>query len=464
MAYRSGVRMPMSHKKIYDIMVKVTLGAAGVFLLINLISLNVPGIIAIAACLIAFVIALRVMKIQKVEQETQEFVASLALIAIIFIISLNSGASYSDDFSLFLAVLGVSGLYMEPKITKIQIIVMDIVLVLMGIIHPEKMGGIKQYALCLGAFTLAAVLFYMAIDRGKAFIELANVQTEEAEKVLTYMREMGDIIQKDFDSSSQKIAESTAGLKNGSEYITRDAGDVQESCQTVQNKIQQTGQHITALNAEVKRFESSLSENQNNMEAMRAQLRAANQTIAAADVVFGEMTGQMKEVADIVAKLSDISFKTTLLSLNAAVEASRAGRAGAGFAVVASEMKALSENSNAFSIQVTKAIEELVEQVEKTSREFNVSTQAIEQSENKMEELHASFGALIEQFSTLYDNIDMQNNNINQVDELFYGLNKKVSEMQNTSTENQQSVRNIIRAMDTYRSNVNKVVNNTRGI
>ena len=395
-----------------------------------------------------------------VADTVREFLISMGLMLIVFIISQFSGASYSDDFPLLLAIIGMTGMYLEPKFTKVQIVLGDVLLVLMYILHPEKAGSLGQYILCAVMFTLAAVLFYLAINRGRSFIEVSRVQTAEAESLVQSIREMGDSIQEDFDNSSRAIEESTIGLRNGSESITEDAEKVSESCLEVHDKIITTEAQISELNAQVKSFEHSLSVNRSNMEAMKHQLRDVSGIIAQSDAVFGSMKEKMNEVAAIAHKLSDISFRTTLLSLNASVEAANEG--SSGFAVVASEMKVLAENSDAFAVQVTEVVNSLLEQVEQTSSQFADSTRAIEESEAKMGELQESFSRLTAQFSCLYDNIDEQNRNISEVDSLFGGLQDKVMEMRDSSEKNQDAVNDIARVMDDYRANVGKIVENTR--
>jgi len=205
-------KKPMTHDRIYKIMLFVTFFVAGAFLVINLIKLNLFGIVAIGGSMLLFAGVLYYLKRNQVSVQTKEFVTAIAIEFLIFIISMFSGASFSDDFILFLAAIGVAGLYMEPKFTKTQIIVALVLLVVMPIIHSDKMESVGQYILCYVMFAIASYLYYLVIRRGRSFIDIAREHTSDSEKLLWAMQEMGEKLEYDFNKSSERIAESTKSL------------------------------------------------------------------------------------------------------------------------------------------------------------------------------------------------------------------------------------------------------------
>lgn len=454
----------MTNEKIYKITQWVPITIASIFFVINAIKGNTPAMLVIGGCVLVFVGLFWLANKKNFDMRKKELMVSIALPFLVFIISLFSGASYSDDFSLYLSVIAISGMFLEPRFTKIQLILTEIFLLVMYIAHPEKTGGTGQYILCVACYTVAGTLFYQVIKRGMAFIDISNEKAAESEVLLESIRTMGAELQRDFETSSAKIESGTQELMSGSALIAHGAGEVSHSCNVVQDKIKDTQDQIEQLNEDVKQFEAGLLENQNNVSEMQNQINAVGDLIAESGAVFHTMEEQMNEIAGIAKQISDIAFKLTILSLNAAVESAQAGEYGAGFDVIASEMRELSESSGGFATKVEEVVKDLSKRVTITSEKFNGSEEAFAQSKTTMAGLVESFDKLNKQFEELYGNIECQNQNIHQIDYIFDELEHRVSDMHNSSVENKNAVGAIADAMNDYRENIDKVVKNTQSI
>jgi methyl-accepting chemotaxis protein len=79
-----------------------------------------------------------------------------------------------------------------------------------------------------------------------------------------------------------------------------------------------------------------------------------------------DLLEQVRQVGDIVSTVRDLATQSHVLSLNASIEAARAGDAGKGFAVVAQEVRALAAQSGEGAARIGKMVAGIVDAVERT--------------------------------------------------------------------------------------------------
>jgi len=114
--------------------------------------------------------------------------------------------------------------------------------------------------------------------------------------------------------------------------------------------------------------------------AATARESALDGTEAAGRAVgaMGGIEESSRQINDIIGLIQEIAFQTNLLSLNASVEAARAGDAGRGFAVVANEVRALAQRAASASNDIIGLITSSDRQVKEGVKLVNEAGQALE--------------------------------------------------------------------------------------
>ncbi|MBI3394861.1 MAG: methyl-accepting chemotaxis protein [Spirochaetia bacterium] len=132
----------------------------------------------------------------------------------------------------------------------------------------------------------------------------------------------------------------------------------------VENIAQQTGR-IQDIDAKMSGFSAALAELAGSMkefytvsEATAEKAQLGDAAARQASEAMGKISDISRRIEEIVGVIGEISDQTDLLSLNASIEAARAGDAGRGFAVVSSEITKLSERTANNAQDIRKLIGE----------------------------------------------------------------------------------------------------------
>ncbi len=115
---------------------------------------------------------------------------------------------------------------------------------------------------------------------------------------------------------------------------------------------------------------------------------------------------ESESINEFVATINSISVQTNLLSLNASIEAARAGTAGRGFAVVAEEIRKLADESRVAAGEIRTKVESIGLKTEEAVESANKAEQMVAQQTEAVEEVTKLFAQMKDQMQLLY--VDVQ--------------------------------------------------------
>jgi len=175
------------------------------------------------------------------------------------------------------------------------------------------------------------------------------------------LNRMGEQLQGTMSAIMQGVHQVASGshqLSAAADQMSTATGSIAHSAQLQEQGAERMAASITELATSISEVASGAQETQ--LKLAEAQAAAEQGTGAGADTTEA-MAGITRTAGDIskaILVIQEIAGQTNLLSLNAAIEAAKAGEQGKGFAVVAEEVRKLAERSALAAKEVNQLIQE----------------------------------------------------------------------------------------------------------
>lgn len=182
----------------------------------------------------------------------------------------------------------------------------------------------------------------------------------------------------EINSSTIEISSSVQQIAHGAELQSR---KVDETSGAVAQITEMTGEvAMQALEAAKTSEEASVVAARGEEAAEQAiikigEVQQAIETLAESVELLGHRSEQIGGIVDVITNIAD---QTNLLSLNAAIEAARAGDSGRGFSVVAEEVRKLAEGSGQAAERIGVLIKEVQAETAKAVRYMEIGTREVE--------------------------------------------------------------------------------------
>lgn len=253
----------------------------------------------------------------------------------------------------------------------------------------------------------------------------------EYEGLLMAIRQMNrrmDAALKDVRNASEMVSAGSTNLAEGAQALAEGATDQAASIEEMQatmdeltNGLERCAVNMNMAYQKAEECAIAAEDSQSEMKSMVATMERISDTSS--------------KIESIIAEIEDIAAQTNLLSLNAAIEAARAGDAGRGFAVVADQIRNLAEQSAKSAINTRELIESSVNEINEGSSVALKTAEVLEGVVNSVKDIAYTSKELSENVKFQVESIEQANEGINNISEVVQNNSATAEESSATSEE-----------------------------
>jgi len=220
---------------------------------------------------------------------------------------------------------------------------------------------------------------------------------------------------KEQQSTAHEIAATTAEIGATSKEISATSQELVKTMNEVNHVAEETAHLAGSGQTSIGRMESTMR-----------QIMDASGSITSKLAVLNEKTTNINSVVTTITKVAD---QTNLLSLNAAIEAEKAGEYGLGFAVVAMEIRRLADQTAVATYDIEKMVKEMQSAVsagvmgmDKFSEEVRRGVEEVRQVSTHLAQIIHQVQTLTPRFQTVHEGTNAQATGAQQISETLTQL------------------------------------------
>lgn len=279
-------------------------------------------------------------------------------------------------------------------------------------------------------------------------------------------------------AASKEFTNATKDITNSIDEIEKGVNDQAEESVKCLNGMDELSKKIEVIYNKTNEIsevanntKDSIAKGMNSIDLLEDKTNSTTSITKEIVKNIESLADRANSISKIVNTINEIADETNLLSLNASIEASRAGDAGRGFQVVATEIRKLADQSVAAVKEVESIIMSMQEQTKVAVNVANKATNIVSEQQVALSDTMDSFNTMQEHAETLLNNIGVILPQIGTIEEARKDMIIAISNISAVSEENaaasevvNQTAIHQMETVDSLNTLANNLDNNSKNL
>ena len=308
----------------------------------------------------------------------------------------------------------------------------------------KPLKAVSEAARQLSSFNLAVRIPAASRDEIGKLLQAIDRMADSFRKVVGQVQRSGIQVTSSSTQLAATAKEQETTMANQVASTNRMVASVEEISK-VATQLVETVEQVAVMSQETAGFATKGQADLSRMEAAMRNMEGASKSISGRLEAINEKAENITNVVTTITKVAD---QTNLLSLNAAIEAEKAGEYGRGFNVVAREIRRLADQTAVATLDIDQMVQEMQSAVSAGVMEMDKFMAEVNRSAEDVGRISAQLARIIEQVQTLSPNFENVNVAMGQQSENAQKINQSMARLSEEMQETMDSLRETYAAIE----------------